>query len=105
MEINSNSFLRNCSLPLHVELMIQAAVNLLATKKLQMLDFTTHADLSTYPDHYVIFWEVSRGETNNEVLKECCNCLDKSFTDDAYTASWKIRPLDLRVVTGHFSKL
>ncbi|KAK1364255.1 jasmonic acid-amido synthetase JAR1-like [Heracleum sosnowskyi] len=81
---------------------VQAAAKLLAAEKLEVVDFTSHVDLSSEPGHYVIFWEIS-GEASDEVLKECCNCLDKSFVDAGYMGSRKVKtigPLELRVLRG-----
>ncbi|KAA8516148.1 hypothetical protein F0562_019327 [Nyssa sinensis] len=55
-----------------LQLAVEAAGKLLADGKLEVVDFTSHVDLSTEPGHYVIFWELS-GEASEEVLKECCN--------------------------------
>ncbi|WOH09532.1 hypothetical protein DCAR_0728989 [Daucus carota subsp. sativus] len=83
-----------------LQLSVQTAEKLLAAEKLEVVDFTSHVDLSTEPGHYVIFWEMS-GEANDEVLKECCNCLDRSFVDAGYMGSRKVKtigPLELRVL-------
>ncbi|KAK8711341.1 hypothetical protein V6N13_146625 [Hibiscus sabdariffa] len=61
---------------------------------------TTHVDVSTDPDHYVIYWEMS-GDVSDEVLQECCNCLDCSFLDAGYVSSRKVNtigPLELRIL-------
>nr|XP_043625241.1 jasmonoyl--L-amino acid synthetase JAR6-like [Erigeron canadensis] len=91
-----------------LQLSVEAAAKLLATEKLEVLDFTSHIDLSSEPGHYVIFWEVS-GEASDAVLKECCNCLDKSFVDAGYVSSRKVNaigPLELRVLKrGTFQKI
>uniref|UniRef100_A0A5B6ZFP1 Putative Indole-3-acetic acid-amido synthetase GH3.5 isoform 1 n=1 Tax=Davidia involucrata TaxID=16924 RepID=A0A5B6ZFP1_DAVIN len=91
-----------------LQLAVEAAAKLLAEEKLEVVDFTSHVDLSTEPGHYVIFWEVS-GEASEEVLKECCNCLDRSFVDAGYVGSRKVNaiaPLELRVVRrGTFHKI
>ncbi|XP_057980120.1 jasmonoyl--L-amino acid synthetase JAR4 isoform X2 [Malania oleifera] len=85
-----------------------AAAKLLAKEKLEVLDFTSHVDMLTEPGHYIIFWELS-GEANEEVLRECCNCLDLSFVDAGYVSSRKvgaIGALELRVVRkGTFQKI
>jgi len=56
----------------------------------------------------VIFWEIS-GEASEELLRKCCNCLDKSFTDPSCNFSRKantIGALELRVVRkGTFQKI
>ncbi|XP_019456862.1 PREDICTED: jasmonic acid-amido synthetase JAR1-like isoform X1 [Lupinus angustifolius] len=91
-----------------LQLAVEAASNLLAEEKLEVVDYTSHVDLSKEPGHYVIFWEIS-GEASEEVLGECCNCLDKSFVDAGYTSSRKvngIEALELRVVRrGTFQKI
>ena len=66
------------------------------------------SDSSTEPGHYVIFWEIS-GEASDEVLEECCNCLDESFLDAGYISSRKVKAigaLELRIVKrGTFHKI
>ncbi|KAF5756948.1 putative GH3 family protein [Helianthus annuus] len=91
-----------------LQLSVETAAKLLADEKLEVLDFTSHVDLTTDPAHYVIFWEVS-GEASDAVLKECCNCLDKSFVDAGYVSSRKVNAigrLELRVLRkGTFQKI
>ncbi|KAG8653474.1 jasmonoyl--L-amino acid synthetase JAR4 [Manihot esculenta] len=91
-----------------LQLSVEEAAKLLAEEKLELVDFSSVADLSTDPGHYVIFWEIS-GEPTEDVLKECCNCLDRSFLDAGYITSRKINaigPLELRVVhRGTFQKI
>ncbi|KDO86412.1 hypothetical protein CISIN_1g007464mg [Citrus sinensis] len=91
-----------------LQLSVDEAAQLLAEEKQEVVDFTSHVDLSTDPGHYVIFWEVS-GEVNDEVLKECCNCLDRSFVDAGYVSARKVNaigPLELRVVLkGTFQQI
>ncbi|XP_042058650.1 jasmonoyl--L-amino acid synthetase JAR6-like [Salvia splendens] len=83
-----------------LQLAVEAAAELLATEKLEVVDFTSRMDLSTDPGHYVVFWEIS-GEAQDELLQECCNCLDRSFVDAGYMSSRKARAigaLELRIV-------
>ncbi|KAE9595778.1 hypothetical protein Lal_00030944 [Lupinus albus] len=91
-----------------LQLAVEAASNVLAEEKFEVVDYTSHVDLSKEPGHYVIFWEIS-GEASEEVLGECCNCLDKSFIDAGYTSSRKvngIEALELRIVRrGTFQKI
>ncbi|KAK3008306.1 hypothetical protein RJ639_013570 [Escallonia herrerae] len=91
-----------------LQLSVEAAAKLLAQEKLEVVDFTSHVDLSTEPGHYVIFWEIS-GEAIEDVLKECCNCLDRSFVDAGYMSSRKVNAigaLELRVLKrGTFHKI
>ncbi|RDX61215.1 Jasmonic acid-amido synthetase JAR1 [Mucuna pruriens] len=91
-----------------LQLAVEAASHLLAEEKLEVVDYTSNIDLSKEPGHYVIFWEIS-GEASEEVLGECCNCLDKSFVDAGYTSSRKVNcigALELRLVRrGTFQKI
>lgn len=91
-----------------LQLAVEAAAKLLVEHKLEVVDFTSHVDLSTEPGHYAIFWEISE-ETSDELLAECCNCLDRSFVDAGYVSSRKVKcigPLELRVVQrGTFQKI
>ncbi|KAK4483518.1 hypothetical protein RD792_010715 [Penstemon davidsonii] len=91
-----------------LQIAVEAAAKLLAEEKQEVVDFTSRVDSSTEPGHYVIFWEIS-GEPNDEILKECCNCLDKSFVDAGYVGSRKVKtigPLELRIVRrGTFHKI
>ncbi|KAL7239038.1 hypothetical protein ACSBR2_005019 [Camellia fascicularis] len=91
-----------------LQLSVEAAGKLLSKEKLEVVDFTSHVDLSTDPGHYVIFWEVG-GEAGDDLLRECCNCLDKSFVDAGYVGSRKVKAigaLELRVLKrGTFQKI
>lgn len=91
-----------------LQLSVEVAAKLLAEEKLDVVDFTSRVDLSTDPGHYVIFWEVS-GEAGDDLLQECCNCLDRSFVDAGYLSSRKVNSigaLELRVVKrGTFQKI
>ncbi|XP_054785030.1 jasmonoyl--L-amino acid synthetase JAR4-like [Prosopis cineraria] len=91
-----------------LQLAVEAAAKLVAAENLEVVDYTSHVDSSTEPGHYVIFWEMN-GEASEELLGECCNCLDKSFVDAGYISSRKtscIGPLELRVVrSGTFQKI
>ncbi|KAK1321517.1 putative indole-3-acetic acid-amido synthetase GH3.5 [Acorus calamus] len=91
-----------------LQLAVVEATKLLADEKIELVDFTSHVDLSTDPGHYVIFWELS-GEGSEDVLRACCDRLDLSFVDAGYVSSRKVRtigPLELRVVRrGTFHKI
>ncbi|XAR53979.1 hypothetical protein NMG60_11028948 [Bertholletia excelsa] len=91
-----------------LQLSVEAAAKLLSEEKLEVVDFTSLVDLSSDPGHYVIFWEIS-GEAGDELLRECCNCLDRSFLDMGYVSSRKVNtigPLELRVLRrGTFHKI
>ncbi|KAK9076381.1 hypothetical protein SSX86_004715 [Deinandra increscens subsp. villosa] len=91
-----------------LQLSVEAAAKLLAAEKLEVVDFTSQVDLSSDPGHYVIFWEVS-GKASDDVLQDCCNCLDSAFIDAGYVSSRKVRaigPLELKILKrGTFQKI
>ncbi|KAL3369074.1 hypothetical protein AABB24_009733 [Solanum stoloniferum] len=91
-----------------LQLAVEAAAQLLLNEKLEVVDFSSNVNTSADPGHYVIFWELN-GEASKEILKECCNCLDKSFVDAGYVSSRKVKtigPLELRIVKrGTFHKI
>ncbi|CAH9118142.1 unnamed protein product [Cuscuta europaea] len=91
-----------------LQLSVEAAAKVLADSKVEVLDFTSHVNTSADPGNYVIFWEIS-GEASDEVLEECCNCLDRSFLDAGYISSRKVNsigPLELRLLRkGTFHKI
>ncbi|KNA21256.1 hypothetical protein SOVF_045020 [Spinacia oleracea] len=91
-----------------LQIAVEEASKLLVAEKVELLDFSSHVDLSKEVGNYVIFWELS-GEADENVLKECCNCLDRSFADAGYVSSRKvggIGPLELRIVRkGTFYKI
>ncbi|KAI7979262.1 Jasmonoyl--L-amino acid synthetase JAR6 [Camellia lanceoleosa] len=75
-----------------LQLSVEAAGKLFSNEKLEVVDFTSHVDLSTDPGHYVICWEVS-GEAGDDLPRECCNCLDRSFVDAGYVGSRKVETI------------
>ncbi|XP_077243241.1 auxin-responsive GH3 family protein [Tasmannia lanceolata] len=80
----------------------------LSRTKAELIDFTSHADLSVQPGHYKIYWEI-KGQVDDEILKECCRGMDESFNDYGYLVSRKSRsigPLELCIVEkGTFKKV
>ncbi|XP_010506638.1 PREDICTED: jasmonic acid-amido synthetase JAR1 [Camelina sativa] len=91
-----------------LQLSVESAAKRLSEEKIEVIDFSSHVDVSTDPGHYAIFWEIS-GETNEDVLQDCCNCLDRGFIDAGYVSSRKcktIGALELKVVRkGTFRKV
>lgn len=91
-----------------LQLSVEAAAKLLAKERIEVVDFTSRVDSSSEPGHYVIFWEIN-GEPHDEILQECCNCLDRSFVDAGYMSSRKVKaigPLELKIVKrGTFHKI
>ncbi|CAA7016865.1 unnamed protein product [Microthlaspi erraticum] len=91
-----------------LQLSVESAAKRLSEEKIEVIDFSSHVDVSTDPGHYVIFWEIS-GETSEDVLQDCCDYLDRGFIDAGYMSSRKcktIGALELRVLErGTFRKV
>ncbi|RHN78798.1 putative GH3 family protein [Medicago truncatula] len=69
--IRRSSILRSINIDKNTEkdlqLAVEASSKLLAEEKLEVVEFTSHVDLSKEPGHYVIFWEIN-GEASEQVL-------------------------------------
>lgn len=85
-----------------------AANKILAAEQLEVVDYTSYADVSRHPGHYVIFLELN-ADASTDVLQRCCDELDRGFVEAGYVSSRKSRgigPLELRVLkTGTFQKV
>ncbi|KAJ1281966.1 hypothetical protein BS78_03G013600 [Paspalum vaginatum] len=95
-----------------VQLAVDGAAEILAAERsgLEVVDYASHADVSSDPGHYVVFWELNGGEADDDgVLQRCCDELDRRFVDAGYVSSRKTRaigPLELRVLQrGTFRKV
>ncbi|XP_023512179.1 indole-3-acetic acid-amido synthetase GH3.10 [Cucurbita pepo subsp. pepo] len=92
-----------------LQLVVERGSQLLADQSgAELVDFTSHADLTNQPGHYVIFWEV-KGHVEDAVLGHCCSEMDAAFVDYGYVVSRRsntIGPLELRIVErGSFNKI
>lgn len=68
---------------------------------MELLDFTSHADHSSRPGHYTIFWELKNTAcVNDSILTQCCKDLDSSLNDPYQRgrAAGTIGPLKLCIV-------
>ncbi|XP_055824527.1 indole-3-acetic acid-amido synthetase GH3.10-like [Solanum dulcamara] len=78
------------------------------TRRAELVDFTSHANMTKQPGHYVIYWEI-KGEIEEKILDECCRDMDASFMDHGYVVSRRtksIGPLELCIVEkGTFKKI
>lgn len=67
-------------------------------------DYTSYADTTQVPGHYVLFWELSQKEFSNPVpptvFQECCFTIEESFasTYRQHRNSKAISPLEIRIV-------
>ncbi|CAO2205130.1 unnamed protein product [Urochloa humidicola] len=92
-----------------VQLAVDRAAKILAAERLEVIEYTSYADVSSDPGHYIVFWELSAEAKDDGVLQSCCDELDRSFVDAGYVSSRKknaIGPLELRVLQpGTFQKV
>lgn len=90
-----------------LQLVVEKGSQLLNSKaQAELVDFTSYADVSTQPGHYVIFWEIE-GEAEDEVLEACCKEMDSSFVDHGYVVSRKtssLGPLELCILESETFK-
>ncbi|XP_059312761.1 indole-3-acetic acid-amido synthetase GH3.10-like isoform X2 [Lycium ferocissimum] len=92
-----------------LQLVVERASQILSkARRAELIDFTSHANVTKQPGHYVIYWEI-KGEINERVLDECCREMDASFVDHGYVVSRRtksIGPLELYIVErGTFKKI
>ncbi|CAH8320407.1 unnamed protein product [Eruca vesicaria subsp. sativa] len=88
---------------------------LLEPHDLMLIDFTSRVDSSSFPGHYVLYWELrskvkdAKLELDTDVMEECCFTVEESL-DSIYRKGRKndknIGPLEIKVVrSGAFDEL
>ncbi|XP_039058874.1 indole-3-acetic acid-amido synthetase GH3.17-like isoform X5 [Hibiscus syriacus] len=79
-----------------------------------LTEYTSYADTSSPPGHYVLFWELKQKEGNHckevdpKIMAECCYRMEESlhYTYKIYRKKNIIAPLEIRVVKqGTFDAL
>ncbi|CAH2036535.1 unnamed protein product [Thlaspi arvense] len=87
------------------------ATSVLESSSLMLMEFTCYADISTFPGHYVFYWELKGKDVvglDEKVLVECCSVLEESFVS-AYKIKRRtglIGALEIKVVQqGTFDSL
>ncbi|XP_024534171.1 indole-3-acetic acid-amido synthetase GH3.5 [Selaginella moellendorffii] len=76
----------------------------------RLIEYTSYADTTTIPGHYVLFWELrSSSPIPKDVLEECCLAIEESL-DSVYrqgrVSDRSIGPLEIKVVKpGTFDQL
>lgn len=91
---------------------VQAATTMhLDQHNARLVEYTSYADLSTIPGHYVLFWELRDIDLSldRNVFQQCCFTIEESL-DSVYrqgrVSDKSIGPLEIRVVKpGTFDKL
>ncbi|CAO2175117.1 unnamed protein product [Urochloa humidicola] len=85
-----------------VQCAVDGAAKILAADGLQVVDYTSYADLSSNPGHYIVFWELNDDQpSDGKLLQSCCDELDRGFVDAGYLGSRQTRaigPLELRLL-------
>ncbi|XP_022748915.1 indole-3-acetic acid-amido synthetase GH3.17-like [Durio zibethinus] len=80
-----------------------------------LIEYTSYADTSSIPGHYVLFWELTNKGSNDllvldpKIMEECCSTVEESL-DSVYRRCRRkdnsIGPLEIRVVKdGTFDAL
>lgn len=91
-----------------LQLVVERGSQILNKARAEIVDFTSNADVTNEPGHYVIYWEI-KGEVDDNVLDDCCREMDLSFADHGYVVSRKtnsIGPLELCILErGTFKKI
>ncbi|CAN6438872.1 unnamed protein product [Victoria cruziana] len=88
-----------------------AAAHHLEPFEATLVDYTSLADTSTIPGHYVLFWEIKNGATPvpPAVFEDCCFTVEESLNSvyrQGRSADKSIGPLEIKVVeAGTFDKL
>lgn len=96
-----------------IEAVSKAMHNILEPLGFLLADYTSYADLSSFPGHYVLFWELQNDGDQAVLLdaakmEQCCNVVDESLdmTYKKFRRSKAIGPLEIRVVKqGTFDAL
>ncbi|KAB1210089.1 Indole-3-acetic acid-amido synthetase GH3.6 [Morella rubra] len=91
---------------------VKIAANHLLSFDASLAEYTSHADTSTIPGHYVLYWEISvSGETlvPPSVFEDCCLTVEESLNSvyrQGRVHDKSIGPLEIKIVeSGTFDKL
>ncbi|XP_010062931.2 indole-3-acetic acid-amido synthetase GH3.6 [Eucalyptus grandis] len=91
---------------------VKNALNHLAPFDAIVAEYTSYADTSTIPGHYVLFWELSLNGSNPippSVFEDCCLAVEESLNSvyrQGRVSDRSIGPLEIKIVEpGTFDKL
>ncbi|KAL3503355.1 hypothetical protein ACH5RR_037804 [Cinchona calisaya] len=92
---------------------VKNAVSHLVPFDAQVTDYTSYADTTTIPGHYVLFWELSLNGSNPpvppSVFEDCCLTIEESLNSvyrQGRVSDKSIGPLEIKIVeAGTFDKL
>ncbi|KAG6600750.1 Indole-3-acetic acid-amido synthetase, partial [Cucurbita argyrosperma subsp. sororia] len=91
---------------------VKNSINHLVPFDATLVDYTSYANTSTIPGHYVVYWEVNqKGSTRvpPSVFEDCCLTMEESLNSvyrQGRVSDKSIGPLEIKVVEiGTFDKL
>ncbi|KAL4580232.1 hypothetical protein LXL04_016418 [Taraxacum kok-saghyz] len=91
---------------------VEKASNHLTPFDATLIEYTSFADTTTIPGHYVIFWEVSLNGSSDvppSAYEDCCITIEESLNSvyrQGRASDKSIGPLEIRIVeNGTFDKL
>lgn len=90
---------------------VKNAVKHLEPLEASLVEYTSYADTSTIPGHYVLYWELRNSTLSvpASVFEDCCLTIEESLNSvyrQCRVADKSIGPLEIKVVeTGTFDKL
>lgn len=74
-----------------------------------MIEYTSYADVSSIPGHYVLFWQLNTSEVPAKVLQQCCLTVEESLNSvyrQGRAADKSIGHLQIKIVeSGTFDEL
>ncbi|KAF3774816.1 Indole-3-acetic acid-amido synthetase GH3-6 [Nymphaea thermarum] len=90
---------------------VKNAVHHLEPFDATLAEYTSHADTSAIPGHYVLFWELKHGATPIPpcIFEDCCLTIEESLNSvyrQGRVSDKSIGPLEIKIVeAGTFDKL
>ncbi|OVA05552.1 GH3 auxin-responsive promoter [Macleaya cordata] len=91
---------------------VENAVNHLIPFDASLVEYTSYADTSTIPGHYVLYWELRHDGATiipPSVFEDCCLTIEESLNSvyrQGRVSDKSIGPLEIKIVeTGSFDKL
>ncbi|KAJ7981364.1 putative Indole-3-acetic acid-amido synthetase GH3.3 [Quillaja saponaria] len=91
---------------------VENAANHLIQFDASLVEYTSYADTSTIPGHYVLYWEISLSEQTSippPIFEDCCLAVEESLNSvyrQGRVSDKSIGPLEIKVVeNGTFDKL
>ena len=91
---------------------VKNAANKLLPFEASLIEYTSYADTSAIPGHYVLYWEISVNDATlipPSVFEDCCFTVEESLNSvyrQGRVCDKSIGPLEIKIVeNGTFNKL